>query len=56
MYWSYNIKGVLPKYLPPRCKESHIENYLEPYIEGRLGKTHTTNFLVKNIKKNKEVS
>lgn len=36
MYWSYVIKGVLPKYEPPLALESMIDDKLNPTLTMNL--------------------
>ncbi|EAR97253.2 flagellar associated protein (macronuclear) [Tetrahymena thermophila SB210] len=58
MYWSYVIKGVLPKYIPPQIQESRF-NYKPNYSylqELNRRSTEKKNFISTNIKNQSMIS
>ena len=56
MYWSYLIKGCLPKYKPPVILTSTMDNRLDPQTSSRLMHTASKNFIVENIRNSKVFS
>jgi len=52
MFWSYNIKGVFPKYVAPKIEGTRIQNKLSDDVAKQLsaGKM-SRNFLIENIRK-----
>lgn len=47
---SYQIKGILPTYQPPKVAEGLVKNYLTPGMANLLTKHEKKNYLVENIK------
>lgn len=46
---SYNVKGTLPKYLPPVAVESKINDHLHPELEEKLKIHKPKNFIQQNL-------
>ncbi|CAD8058009.1 unnamed protein product [Paramecium sonneborni] len=57
MYWSYLIKGILPKYIPPQIKQSNIDNHLmKSQIYQSTIIDQSKNYVVENIKKARQLT
>ncbi|EGR27115.1 hypothetical protein IMG5_201370 [Ichthyophthirius multifiliis] len=57
MYWSYIIKGKLPKYQPPQADISIIDNKLESRLDNRILQNYNSkNYMLNNIKKTKQIN
>lgn len=53
LYWSYIVKGVLPRYIVPKAKESNIDCNLDAKFSQQISQIVTKNFLADNIRKSK---
>ncbi|CAD8117028.1 unnamed protein product [Paramecium sonneborni] len=57
MYWSYLIKGILPKYIPPQIKQSNIDNHQnKSQIQQSTIIDQSKNYIVENIKKARQLT
>ncbi|EGR28301.1 hypothetical protein IMG5_179020 [Ichthyophthirius multifiliis] len=54
MYWSYQIKGIIPNYKPPAFMNSKIDNKLGVDVTSNW-RHNNTNFVVNNIRKAKKI-
>ncbi|EGR30900.1 hypothetical protein IMG5_121460 [Ichthyophthirius multifiliis] len=54
MYWSYLVKGKLPKYDPPQPEQSLINDKLEAHLDLRSQGQSNKNYMQNNIKKAKK--
>lgn len=50
---SFLVKGILPKYIPPKATESILDNRLDPQLSLQLSMTNQRNYMADNIKKSK---
>ncbi|CAD8106047.1 unnamed protein product [Paramecium primaurelia] len=57
MYWSYVIKGILPRYVPPQIKHSSIDTHLsQSLIQQSSLMDLSKNFVIDNIKKARQLT
>lgn len=42
---SYNIKGTLPKYIPPVAKESKLDDHIDPEFQEKIANHKHKNFM-----------